>query len=985
MLNDYRKLKTFLDIVVEDLLQKSCGDLAGYTVVFPNKRASLFFNKSLAEHAERPVWSPRYTTISELLSSHSTLIPGDRIRLVVELYATYTDVTGSTETLDQFYSWGELMLADFDDIDKHMADADQVLRLIGDIHELDSTEYLNDMQREVLRRFFSNFTDSHDSQLKQRFLTLWSKFGYIYRKYKERLRSFNMGYEGMVYRDAIENILSGKGSIPGEAAGKTGGNEASGDVAGKEIFVFVGFNLLNEVEQKLLDYLKGEGRVLFYWDYDDYYMHGHEAGKYIADLLRNYPNELPPDHEAFSMFGKKRKRGQKASKEGDVTFLAAPTDDLQARYISQWLTPERIKAGRRTAIVMCDENLLPTVLYSLPKEVSHINITTGFPLAQSHIAAFVRIYMALLQKKSITLHSVNALLRHPYAKLLSEKSEELMARLNEGVVYYPSLEELSADEVLARLFAPLADREDYDETNQRLLWAVKTIATQGSVKEGEAEGLYRMYTLLNRLGAVLKETGVMKGAAHAVEAGGVALYQRLLLQIVQQTTIPFHGEPIEGIQIMGVLETRNLDFDHVLLLSCNEGNMPAKVSDSSFIPHSIRKAYGLTTIDNKVAIYAYYFHRLLQRCGDVTVTYNHSTLNGKTGEMSRFMLQLLAESNILINRGVMTTGQEAAPTAVENVEKTPEMVRSLIERGRLSPSGLGRYLRCQKSFYYCYVLGIREDDSNDAEEMDAQTFGNIFHKAAELVYKNLKGRTVTPQYLKDLLQEKHCITLQRIVDQAFREELFMIKDAKKTMPRLGGMQVINREMVMKFLKDLLAYDMKTAPFTLLDVEQWTEDVVEVNTIDGRKPLKIGGIIDRLDRVEKSGTPYTRVMDYKTGKYSPLKMESIEAIFDPSNVKNHSGYYLQAMLYSCIKSKSCEKVMPVLLYVNQLFHEDYSPLMPIGGENITDIVPMRQEFMTRIQGLIEEILNPDIPFLAMPEEKKCKDCPYAQLCKMKSNS
>ena len=966
-------MKTFLDIVVEDLLQKSSGDLAGYTVVFPNKRASLFFNKSLSEHAERPVWSPRYTTISELLCSHSALLTGDRIRLVVELYATYKAVTESSETLDQFYSWGELMLADFDDIDKHMADADKVLRLIGDIHELDSTEYLNDTQREVLRRFFSNFTDSHDSQLKQRFLMLWSKFGEIYRTYRERLRNLGIGYEGMVYRDAIENIRSGENAAATAPAGIVGS---------KDVFVFVGFNLLNEVEQTLLDYLKGEGRALFYWDYDDYYMHGHEAGKYIAGHLKAYPNELPPDHEAFSMFDRKQKREMGTSARADVTFLAAPTEDLQARYISQWLTPERIKAGRRTAIVMCDESLLPTVLYCLPKEVSHINITTGFPLAQSHIASFVRIYMALLQKKSITLHSVNALLRHPYSRILSEKSEELMERLNEEVVYYPSLEELSADEVLTRLFAPLTNREDFCEINQRLLWAVKTIATHGSVKDGEAEGLYRMFTLLNRLGTVLKEMEVVKNAAHAVEAGGVALYQRLLLQIVQQTTIPFHGEPIEGIQIMGVLETRNLDFDHVLLLSCNEGNMPAKVSDSSFIPHSIRKAYGLTTIENKVAIYAYYFHRLLQRCGDVTVTYNNSTLNGKTGEMSRFMLQLLAESNILIERGVMMTGQEAALTAIENVEKTPEMVRSLIERGSLSPSGLGKYLRCQKSFYYCYVLGIKEDETSDAEEMDSKTFGNIFHKAAELLYKNLKGRTVTPQYLKDLLQEKHCVTLQRIVDQAFREELFKIKDAKKVLPRLGGMQVINREMVMKFLKELLAYDMKTAPFTLIDVEQWTEEIVEVNTIDGRKPFRIGGIIDRLDRVESSGEAYTRVLDYKTGKYTPLKMNSIEAIFDPSNVKNHSGYYLQAMLYSCIKSKSHERVIPVLLYVNQLFHEDYSPLLPLDGKDITDIVPLREEFMSRVQRLIEEILDPDIPFVAMPEERKCKYCPYVQLCKMK---
>ena len=967
-------MKTFLDIVVEDLLTKSQGDLSRYTIVFPNKRASLFFNHSLAEQTTRPVWSPRYTTISELLGSLSGLMAGDRIQLVFELYRSYVTVTGSTETLDQFYSWGELMLSDFDDIDKHMAEAGQVLQVVADLHELDTTDFLNEDQIRVLKQFFSNFTEKHNSELRQRFLQLWSKFKDIYSNYHERFGKLGIAYEGMLYRDAIETLRKDGG----EALTKDG-----------TIYVFVGFNLLNKVEESLFDYLKGEGRARFYWDFDDYYMHGSEAGRYIAGHLKNYPNELPLDHEIYRMFEQKRQRTKNRDhgrkEQADVTFLAAPTEDLQARYVSQWLTPERILAGRKTAIVMADESLLETVLYCLPPEVTHVNITTGYPLAQSHIASFVRLYMVLLQKRNHTLHNVNALLRHPYAKNVSEKAGELLEYLNDNKIYYPTDNDLNRDENLTRLFAPLSDVEDYMAINDRLLWAVKTIAMNGSMKEGEAEGLYRMHKVLNRLSSLMGEGLPLPSGNGGIT--GMALYRKLLQQIVQSTTIPFHGEPVEGIQIMGVLETRNLDFEHVLLLSCNEGNMPAKVSDSSFIPHSIRKAHDLTTIDNKVAIYSYYFHRLLQRCPDVTVTYNNSTANGQTGEMSRFMLQLLAESNIMIGRGVMTAGQTANMTREDDVEKTPEMVKHLLDRGKLSPSGLDKYLRCPKRFYYCYVMGIREDDSNDTEEMDAQTFGTIFHKSAELIYKGMEGRMVTREYIRGLLEEKGNITLNRIVDQAFREELFNIKDKERKTPRLGGLQVINREMVMKFLKGMLNYDLDHAPFTMLHVEHYVEEELTVSSIFGENTVKIIGTIDRLDQVTENGVTYTRVIDYKTGKYSELNMRDIEAIFDPSQTKNHSGYYLQALLYSCIKSSEYQNVVPMLLYVSKLSagrsstgnKGNYSPLLSLNRLNITDVAPLKEEFMAGVKKLIEEILNPELPFKANRRSQNCDYCIYKMLC------
>ena len=482
-------------------------------------------------------------------------------------------------------------------------------------------------------------------------MQLWNKFYDIYSNYNERLLSQGIAYEGMLYRRVIEgnNLVTTLDSS----------------------YVFVGFNLLNDVEQKLFSMLAAEGRARFYWDFDDYYVKArkhHEAGKYISEHLRHFPNELDYDIPVYHQFAEQK----------DMTVISSSTDDLQARYISRWLTPERIAAGRRTAIVLADESLLETVLHCLPPSVKHVNVTTGFPLAQSPAASFVRMLMLLLQRGSYTLHNVNAVLRHPYAKYVSERVSELHERLNNEVIYYPSLDDLAIDDNLRQLFSPTKD------INERLIWAISLIARNIREENDDFanEGLFRMYTILNRLKSLDEVTQY------------TALYARLLIQIVQGTTIPFHGEPAEGIQLMGVLETRNLDFDHLLILSCNEGCIPAQVSDSSFIPHSVRRAYNLTTVDNKVGIYSYYFHRLIQRAGDVTMLYNSSTDGGRTGEMSRFILQLIAESGMPVNRQTLLSGQATKPVAPKEIAKTPEMVKKLLGKSLFSPSAMGKYLRC---------------------------------------------------------------------------------------------------------------------------------------------------------------------------------------------------------------------------------------------------------------------------------------------------
>ena len=965
-------MQTFLDTVAADLYRKYNGDFANLTLVFPNKRASLFFNKALQDISQRPVWTPQYTTISELFREQSPLEIADHIMLVSELHQVYLSVvTDSDETLDQFYAWGELMLSDFDDVDKHMADAKQVFALLSDIHELDNVDYLTPEQQEAIMRFFSNFSLDHNSKLKERFLALWSKFYDIYTLYRQRLIEKGIAYEGLLYRQVAEHLQ--QLMLTGSSEETTNSNTT---------LVFVGFNLLNPVEQTFFSYYLKEDRAKFYWDYDHYYMKN-EAGKYISQYLKAFPNELPADSEAYCNF----------SKPKDISFLTASTEDIQARYVAQWLTPERIAAGRRTAIVMADESLLTTVLHCLPPAVEHVNITTGYPLKHSPVTSLVMIALSLMQRGGhYTLHAVNAILHHPYAKFISPKAEQLCLSLNDKEVYYPALAELSLDENLTKLFAPMADKTSVPEMISRLLWLVQTIAIAAAAEEKEqkgddnnasklhddftAEALYRMYTLLNRMQQLVTDNGI------AIEA---PLFQKLLQQVINTTTIPFHGEPIEGIQVMGVLETRNLDFDHLLILSCNDGNLPAKVSDSSFIPHTIRKAFELTTIENKVAIYAFYYHRLLQRASDISITYNNTADLGHTGDMSRFMLQMLAEYPQPIKRLALESGQDVTTSTHQKVQKTQDIIQQMLEKGKLSPSALGKYLRCPLQFYYKHIAGIDDNTETDEEEMDQRAFGNIFHRAAECLYRPHLGRTLPKEFFDKLLA-KGDTTIERLVDDAFRTELFKIKDERRPTPRLGGLQLINRQMIIHFMHNLITYDRSLAPITIVGVEKPLYHDTTITLSDGSEhPFKVGGIADRIDKVtDADGLSQLRIIDYKTGRTpNDYKINSVDDIFNPENIANHSDYFLQAFLYAAILSAQeagLDAVATGLLFVQGAAKKDYSPILTIGKHPVMDISTYAADYREHLHALIEEIFDVNTPFRPTPVKKHCENCAFAQFCR-----
>ena len=921
-------MKSFLAYVAEDIIQKYGTNLSRTAVVFPNKRASLFLNDQLARLTNgKPLWSPAYITISELFRQQSSLSVADPIKLVCDLHKSFCLHTGSDETLDKFYGWGQLRISDFDDIDKNMADANRVFANLRDIHELDDLSYLTDEQRQLLKHFFSHFTEEHETELKQRFLRLWSHFIDIYHDFNERLAQQGLAYEGALYRSVVTSHHSPLTTTT-PAASPAG---SSSGFSQYDRYLFVGFNLLQKVEQQLFSQLQKDGKARFYWDFDAYYMQQHEAGHFIATYLKYFPNELDSQREDIYKNFQQPK---------EITYLAAPTEHIQARYVSRWLRDQqRYKDGRRTAIVLCNEQLLPTVIHCLPDEVEKVNITTGYPLSQTPVASFIqRYYDMVLGGKTPRL--VRAFQRHPYYRYLTDDSQSLLHLLRQ---------------IATAATTPAA-------------------STAGLSAPLFQESLFRAYTLVNRLQALI-ESGDLQVTDTTL--------QRLVNQLIQQTTIPFHGEPAEGLQVMGVLETRNLDFDHVLLLSCNEGNMPKGVNDSSFIPHSIRQAYELTTVENKVSIYAYYFHRLLQRAKDVTILWNNATEDGQRGEMSRFMLQLLVESGQHITQHTLQSGKTIARYTPAAIEKTPHVLDLLHQYfvgpgALLSPSAINRYMRCQLQFYYRYIADIKEPDNPDDElELDNRIFGNIFHQAADTLYHQLPNH-VTREALDQLLKSK--IAIDKAVDDAFHQEL--------PHAVIGGLHLINREVIIRYLRQLIEIDKALAPFTILGLE--CDVKRELSPLTSHpSPLKIGGRIDRLDQMSDGRI---RVVDYKTGSKNIKYLNSVEDIFDPAKIHDHSDYYLQTFAYADIVSRqqanilhltsdsSHHAVSPALLFIQHAAGKDYDPTLCFGKDKILDIQEHSARFCELLENKVNEIFSPNIPFTPTTDLKVCQTCPYLQMCR-----
>lgn len=958
-------MESFLKLVAADLYKHTKGNLAHTAVVFPNKRAGLFFNEYLAQESDSPIWSPAYVSISELFRSLSPWEVGDPVKLVCELYKIFRRETQSTETLDDFYFWGEMLISDFDDADKNKVDTDKLFSNLQDLRNImDDYTFIDDEQEEAIRQFFQNFSIERRTALKERFISLWDVLGNIYKGFRESLASQNIAYEGMMYRHVIEHLDVDK--LPYEK------------------YVFVGFNVLNKVEHTLFTQLKDAGKAVFYWDYDEFYMKEnrqavtHEAGEFIRRNLRDFPSPL--SGELF----------KNLSKPKEVHYIASSTENAQARYLPQWIRNNLTTPEKETAVVLCNEALLQPVLHSLPAEVKHVNITMGFPLSQTPVYSFLIALLELhthgfnFKSGRYTFQSVVTLLKHPYTRQLTGQAELLEKELTRNNRFYPLPGELGKDEFLTRLFTPLSGNLNLcirlSETLQQVagIYQANTSGTEDTDAFNQLyrESLFKAYTTINRFRTLIEEDELTVQSE---------TFRRLLVKVLSATNIPFHGEPAIGMQVMGVLETRNLDFRHLVLLSVNEGQLPKSGGDSSFIPYNLRKAFGMTTIEHKIAVYAYYFYRLLQRAERITLMYNTSSDGLNRGEWSRFMLQFLIEWPHPITRQFLEAGQSPQGTSPITVEKTSDVMRrmqSLFDvranpKAKFSPSALNYYLDCPLKFYYRYVAGLSAPDEVSAE-IDSATFGSIFHYAAEHIYKDLTthGKVINKEALETLLRNE--VKLQDYVDTAFKKLFFNVPQNEK--PEYNGIQLINSAVIARYLKQLLQNDLRYAPFTFIASEMEVDEPIDIQTPKGVIKSRIGGIIDRMD--SKDGT--LRIVDYKTGGDADTPPH-VESLFIPD--KKRSNYVFQTFLYAAImcRKQPTMKIAPALLYIHRAATETYSPVIQMGEprkpkEAVEDFSKYEKEYRERLQGLLEEIFNPEKSFTQTEIIEKCTYCDFKALCK-----
>ena len=969
-------MKDFLANVAADIINKYGTNLADISIVFPNKRAALFMNEYFARLTNKPLWAPSYITISELFAQQSSLVVSDNIKLICELHKVFTHCTQTNESLDAFFGWGQLLLSDFDDLDKNLADASKVFQNLSNIKEYDDITYLTDEQKQVLKQFFSSFTDNHNSVIKERFIKLWSKLEDIYTQFQSAITQQGITYEGHLYRSVIEQ---------------------QSFVLSKKMYLFVGFNLLHKTEEKLFEYLMKEQKACFYWDFDYYYMDKTEpeAGYYIKKYLSVFPNEL--DNKEDTIYNN-------WAKNKDITYLSSSTKNLQTRYISDWLRGNnRIEAGKRTVIVLCDETLLPNVLHSLPPEVDKVNITMGFPLHHAQVSLLVQSLFDLYQIGKISgangfrLNFVNKVLMHPYIKNLSEKADLLYTYLQKNHIYYPQFDQLKDEENKQELLddnLKFIFRNILNTTNnanltllEHIIEILKRVGKHTEIKKDPLaqESVFRMYTLLNRL-------------KQLIESGDLIIetttLRNLVNQLVRSTSIPFHGEPIEGIQIMGVLETRNLDFDNILMLCCNEGFMPKSVNDSSFIPYNIRKAYDLTTKEHKIKIFAYYFYRLLQRASNISLTYTNSIQEGKTNEMSRFMLQLLVERPNSITKLSLKSEQGYKTKEKTPITKTNEVMKLLNNINKLSPTAINRYLSCPAKFYYNNVLGVKEPEESHEDVSDNRTFGIVFHKAMENIYEEYykNHKWITEEEIDKLLKNEHLL-LQNI-DKAFATELFNI-GKQSFKPQYNGLQQINRKVIFRYIQQVLKLDKKNAPFIIKGLELNVKKEICFETNKENKKLLLHGYIDRLDECgSDKQINEMRVIDYKTGSFKDKAPTNLDEVFTRTNIhQKHSDYYLQAILYSGIIKNNKEynpnnlPVSPHLLFILQSSKDDYNSALYFdkkkedGGKTFLKDEPnLYPDFEEKLKEVLAEMYNPHVPFNITEDSKTCEYCPYLSLCK-----
>jgi len=956
-------MKSFLYETAEDIIKNNSNNLQNCLLVFPNKRTKYYFRRYYAQIIGKTSRPPKMTEIGKLIREITGFEDAEKLTLIFELFKVFKNYDNNY-SFDGFYRIGEIILSDFNEIDAWLVNPEEIYRNIKDLKEIDAHfDWLTDEQKKILSNFWKNFLTEKSSKEKEMFIGLWNLLPKVYKSFFSRLKSRNIAYNGMIYKVLIDMIDA---------------NEMKPKNYHKVIFI--GFNALNKAELKFFRYFQKQGNTQFFWDADDYYFTDkkQEAGNFIR---KNFSDLQLKSFDFPNNFIKNK----------NIDIIGTSLNINQAKLLHPILVNKNKDFIENTAIVTADESMLFPVLSALPEAIENINVTMGYsfkftPL-YNFIVRFFKMHLFAEKHKSKNLYFKNVLniLKHPYIKEYNlSLSEKIISVINEEKLIYINPEKLLIeDDKLMKLIFLIGKKENNSQVFLDNLLNILFVFFDKNKPESEDknnslknEYIFRAYKKIKRFREILIENN---------ETLSLKLSSELLIQILKSDNIPFESELNDGLQIMGLMESRNLDFKNVIILGVNEGNLPEIAHTPTFISQSLRYAFNLPLIKHQDAVFAYFFYRLLQRAENITLLYNDLVSDTNTGEMSRFILQLLYESNFQlshkhVNDEIFIRNRE--PIEIEKDKSVLKRLNAYIqnnEHGKktkaFSASALNTYLICSLKFYFKYLAEIKQPEQSE-DELSSAEFGSILHSVTEQIYRDLSFEKSNKSITEEMIKKKISET-EKYVSEAFKNHFKNYSSE--------GIQIVIQNVLNTYVKTILNYDQKYAPFKIISLEK--ENVynilltVKINNKD--QNVKLFGIIDRID--EKDGI--FRIIDYKSGN-QPKGRASIENLFDKNN-KLRNSHVFQALFYVLIISELKEfsnlKIKPSLYYTRLMNRPDFSDMpvindnseMTLLNENVTERILL--DFKEKLTKLIEEIFDINNSFKMTDDKKKCDYCEFNKIC------
>lgn len=919
----------FLSRVAEHVLKYGNDAPEKLAVVLPSQRAAVYFRQHFSRMVPRIQFAPQLLTLDQLVSDCTSLQSADSIELLFQLYQSYTEVwQADAEPFDRFLKWASLALADFSEVDAYLIDPKAFFRDLTNLKELDAWSL--------------NEPDLTSTQ--QQYAWFWKKLGALYFHFTESLKKQNIAHAGLLFRDAAENIESKSKAIEFE-----------------HIF-FCGFNALSASEEKIMQHFVHSGRAEMLWDADRFYLDypQHEAGQFLRRNFKHFA-------QSENWISDELRNGKKS-----ITIAAAPNEVAQCDLMAKLLSGNN--GHTDTAVILANENLLTPVLNTLPDGVDRVNVTMGLKTLHSPLHSLFELLFEWLRARTDSgayhYRYVVRILGHPYLRFSDEvtrSARDLVTRIkkeNKVFIRPDEIESLGGNKIIAALFRSLAvDNLTAENQLAAQFHLVRFVLSTLENKEGfpiEKEYLFHYLKALRRIELLVQR--------FPNEMGGDA-YQRIFGTLTASEKLNFVGEPLEGLQVMGMLETRALDFRNLIILSCNEHVMPGNNTQQSLIPFELKKFYQLPTRNEKEAIYAYYFYRLLQRAENVHLVYSTDSNSWQGAEPSRYLAQLQYDfkdiDTVNVQQAIAKTENPLSPHDALSVDRTETVLNELKERLEkgLSPSALNKYQQCPLDFYYTYLLGYKEAEEVE-ETIEHSTLGTAVHDVLEDFYKPLiNGKPLNEQMLKNMIPQ---------VRDRIREKFAEIYSREGTE---FGINKLIFEVAVQFttrflqreISELKAQEEQNQLVNVLMIEEQLSYLMPVETPIGTIQVRLHGKADRIDQIGN----VVRVIDYKTGKVNARDVKLTnpeEDLYNPDK-----GKALQLMIYALMVFRQKENITQITA-ANVSMRNLSELLIPVhwGKEDVLDS-EIIDAFEEELKKMIAAMFLNGVPFEHRSEAQYCNFC------------